>query len=58
MNEETEAERYEIVPNTYILDTSGTASEGEYMRLQADASYRRIQEWVKGKKMAISSEGK
>lgn len=36
--------RYEIEPGVYVLDSSGTASEGRKMKRLADAAAKRVKE--------------
>lgn len=48
--------RFEIDKGTYILDTSGVASEGEQMKRQADYSFQLVQEAFSSGKLKIVQE--
>ena len=48
--------RFEIGKGTYILDTSGVASEGEQMKRQADYSFELVKEAFSSGKLRIVAE--
>ena len=46
--------RYEMESGVYVLDTSGTASEGKQMKRLADATAKRVDEHFDASKLRSS----
>ena len=48
--------RYELESGVYVLDTSGTASEGKKMKRLADAAAKRVEENFDPSKLRSNQE--